>query len=159
MHFLSLIITLLSFSTLAEDCKLIEPRYQISGHFLETHFHQGGVEMPFDESLPIPVIGETLYIVSLKTENHKSNVIQEIKTDENGYFEVKVPAGWYGFSQKPKRLGPGQHLPENWTEGDEFESRSESWSISTNGPVEVVDKNVSGITITRHKSSICMMCP
>jgi len=134
-------------------------KYSIEGTTMYMSQYQGGAENPY-EPQPYPKGGVALFVVKLET-GKKPKQVGEVVSKSDGTFKLRLPSGEYGFVLKEdlESLTVGQFLPTGYSSGDIMESKSSTWSINNNGPVEVMDTDVKGIVVTNFERTVCGMCP
>lgn len=134
--------------------------FKMSGNVFQTQQYRGGAAYHDDPPI-IPFGSFYLYVVSLKDENTKPTLVNYMKVNSDGSFSVNLKPGKYGFVLPIDTccLSSGQFLPSELNEGDIMESFSSYWEISGSKPVEIIDKNVSGIQLINHKITSCGICP
>jgi hypothetical protein len=140
-------------------------RLQGKVHF--TQFHQGGIERVSAPLPEHPYAGVVLLIVALDSIGAMPQIVDQIKTDINGSFKVKLTPGLYGFilPSEADSLTPGQFLPKYssnhsgemfYSSGWSFES---DWLNTINEYPVVVKGHEMEIKIVNHRQSLCMSCP
>ncbi len=160
--FLLLLIPFFSSAYMPEIGKLCkkEKSYELSGVLYQTSFYQGGVENPYPPQ-PFILPNYSLLVVEITNEELKPTVVGEIVSDNEGLFQIKLPPGKYGFvnSNEKHRLEIGQYLPRTIQSGNENQSSYNSWEITNNQPIEIINEAITDIHITNHQTTICYMCP
>ncbi|MBI3134567.1 MAG: hypothetical protein HYZ14_07800 [Bacteroidetes bacterium] len=139
-----------------------EKMFHISGTLYSTSVYQGGMYRG-DEDMPpqIPLANFTLLAVRWIDEKTIPEVAATFTSDANGNFKVALPAGKYGFvtQAEKEKLARGQWLPQTITTDNLAESYHCWWELSTNAPVDLTNDSVNGITLIRHESTVCGLCP
>ncbi|MCB9188724.1 MAG: hypothetical protein H6599_05525 [Flavobacteriales bacterium] len=146
--------------------------FTVTGKTQIVSYHQGGVELPPFMMEPKALPNTMLYVVQYYGPNEKSVVVASFKSDINGNYEVKLPAGTYGFVQNKYEAGIGIYLPgmKETTEVkndslfvDEIRFEEIGYedyrSLDHYEPFEVLNKDVEQINITHYQISICYTCP
>lgn len=155
-----LIVLSLLFILTLSFTKTENTTYQVSGNVYQTYQYRGGAAYNNEPQLT-PIRDFYLYVVSLKDENTKPTLVNYMKVNSDGSFSVNLKPGKYGFVLPIDTccLSNGQFLPSELNEGDIMESFSSYWEISDSKPVEIIDKNVSGIQLINYKITSCGICP
>jgi hypothetical protein len=146
-----------------DDKRPIDPvvrMFELEGSITFTSFSQGGAPRPDDlMNNEYPKSKFNMYIVEYFGDDIPSKVVRKLLTNEKGIFKVGLKPGKYGFVLSNKDIEPGQYLPVGYENRSEHYTESSSWTISTDGPIEIKDKNVKGLKIVNHQRSICLDCP
>lgn len=163
MRFILILFILSSFSisALAQGpCKTkrkTSKQFNVEIQVNYTAFYQGGVEQEEKELVPAPLANAELILVRWKGADEKPEKIQRLKSDENGRIEIKLEAGNYGLVAVDDKLEKGQYMPQTVYNGNEFESNTSAWEISTKGPIEISSE--TKVVLVNHRRSICYLCP
>lgn len=154
-----LIITLLGiipFFASAQD----QDKSVLTGHVYLISYHQGGVELPPEEYMPRPN-QTTIYVVQLKDSLSRPKVVETVESDVNGFFEIQLEPGLYGFVTKEDlgNLRKGQVLPDGYSDRGEYNATHSYWSTDVQLPLKIEAGEECSISITHTSTSICYMCP
>lgn len=155
---LIIIIALFTFGMNAQDL------YTVTGTVGLVSYSQGGMELPPSAMMPMPSKGVKLYVVQYFGPKEKSIVVGQIKSDEKGKYEIKLPPGKYGFVLDKSKIRKGTYLPEveqtkDRSDGFQDFGHQEYWELNTLQPFEVTNTDLSNINITHYSISICYTCP
>lgn len=148
-------------------CKAQE-LFTVSGTVQMVSYSQGGVELPPEEYMPHPLPNTQLYVVAFYGADEKSKIVTTLQSDQAGRFEIQLPPGKYGIIQHKSELGKGVFLPGMNLQQDTMDKKElvftgydqqDYWVLSSNGPFEVVNMDLTQLNITHYNISICYMCP
>ncbi len=144
--------------------------FTVSGKVQLVSYYQGGAPLPPEMMSPKPLPNTKLYVVQYYGAEEKTKVVSSITSDKNGDYEVKLPPGQYGFVLSKDEVNTGIYLPGmKVTKKDSTvnvndllnagEAHQDYWILSTNGPFEVVNKDLYNVDLTHYNVTICYMCP
>lgn len=160
LYLLNLVfLSLSSFALCQGSCKLFaksERQFKLQIQVNYTAFYQGGVEQVEKEPVQFPFANADLIVVRWKGADVSPEKIQRVTSDENGLVEIKLEAGSYGIIGVDDKMTTGQYMPLTVHSGNDFESHSSVWEISTNGPIEISDE--TKVVLVNHRRSICCLC-
>lgn len=160
---ITIILTLILWSVLGQE------KYHVKGKMQMVSYHQGGVELPPEMMLPFPMNGQELYLVKYLGPDKVPTILEKVKCDETGTFQINLPSGQYGFIQNKEELSKGIYLPgmksdtnkDKLIEDEIFSGigYEKYWSFDSNGPFSVGENESNSVVITYYDISICYMCP
>ncbi|UKN03770.1 hypothetical protein K6119_09735 [Paracrocinitomix mangrovi] len=156
MYLLILILFLPIFGISQENLQ----KFELSGNVQATYFYQGGVENPY-EPIPVPLPYIKLNLIRHVKGDSVPQIVKTFQVDSLGNFKVEVAAGHYSFAALGDSLTSERFVPAPiFNVGPFGGSETIQWELmSLDVPIIVLDKNVSGVTLIQHTSTICGMCP
>lgn len=99
-------ITLLSIALISCIAFAPKKKYKVTGVVTETADYCGGARPPkgLEEQLrtPKPLANKKLIVRKGNSNSQKSKIVAEITTNEEGKFELDLPAGTYSFVSEEK---------------------------------------------------------
>lgn len=157
----TLLIILLSLFVLVVNAQKL---FTVTGTVQMVSYHQGGIQILPSEMMPTPSKNVKLYVVEYLGPKEKSVVVGQIKSDENGKYEIKLPPGKYGFVLEKDEIRKGTFLPGmNNPKSKEIDFQEigyqDYWELNTLQPFEVTNIDLSNINITHYMISVCYTCP
>ncbi|CAG5086700.1 hypothetical protein [Parvicella tangerina] len=161
---LSLIVVLIGLGLHAQEV------FTVTGKVQHISYYQGGAQLSDEMMSPKPLPNTKLYIVQYYGPKEKTKVVSSFTSDKNGNYEVKLPPGLYGFVLSKDEANTGIYLPGmKVTKKDSTvnvndllnagEAHQDYWILSTNGPFEVINKDLYNVDLTHYDVTICYMCP
>lgn len=135
--------------------------YLVSGEVKYSSFYQGGVDQ--GDIIPelFPLRNQEFILVRLDSLNGKPRKVDQVMTDNEGKFNLKLEPGIYGFVLKEnlRDLQLGQFTPTIEHSGGNGLSSTVRWDFIGLSPIVVKNEAVVNIQLLRHTSTICYECP